>query len=273
MAADPKVVHNSIKPGRWVRSTCKMCLHSCTNLIHVTDDGVINKVEGDPTNPSNRGKLCPKGNSAIMRHYDPNRFKQPMKRTNPEKGPGVDPMWEPISWDEAFDIVTKHLKEALEDDPRRIVPSIEDFQKMGVWNWPLAFGCGNFFQSGGTMCGGAYHPVNGYVHSAFAGANDAKYCNFWLNDGTGDGFSSHLHAAAQSAWVAEARMERGMQCVTVEPRLSISAAKSEQWIPIKPATDRQFALSLAYVLVNEDMVDHHFLRKDTNAVYLVGEDG
>lgn len=273
MAANPKAVHNSIKPGKWVRSTCKMCLHSCTNLIHVTDDGVINKVEGDPTNPSNRGKLCPKGNSAIMRHYDPNRFKQPLKRTNPEKGPNVDPMWEPISWDEAFDIVAGKLKEALEDDPRRIVPSIEDFQKMGVWNWPLAFGCGNFFQSGGTMCGGAYHPVNGYVHSAFAGANDAKYCNFWLNDGTGDGFSSHLHAAAQSAWVAEARSERGMKCVTVEPRLSISAAKSEQWIPIKPATDRQFALSLCHVLVNENWCDFKFLRKDTNAPYLVSDDG
>ncbi len=80
-----------------------MCLHSCTNLIHVTVDGVINKVEGDPTNPSNRGKLCPKGNSAIMRHYDPNRFTQPLKRTNPEKGTNVDPKWEPISWDEALD--------------------------------------------------------------------------------------------------------------------------------------------------------------------------
>jgi anaerobic selenocysteine-containing dehydrogenase len=273
MAAIPQPVHNSIKSGKWVRSTCKMCLHSCTNLIHVTDDGVINKVEGDPTNPSNNGKLCPKGNSAIMRHYDPHRFKQPMKRTNPEKGPGIDPMWEPISWDEAFDIVADKLNEALKEDPRRIIPSIEDFQKMNVWNWPLALGCFNFFQSGGTMCGGAYHPVNGYVHSAFAGANDAKHCNYWLNDGTGDGFSSHLHAAAQSNWVATARMERGMRCVTVEPRLSISAAKSEEWVPIRPAADRQFALSLCHVMVNEGWCDYKFLRRDTNAPYLVGDDG
>ena len=80
------------------------------------------------------------------------------------------------------------------------------------------------------MCGGAYHPVNGYVHSAFAAANDAKHCNYWINDGTGDGFSSHLHAAAQSKWVADARMDRGMRCVTIEPRFSISAAKSEEWV-------------------------------------------
>jgi anaerobic selenocysteine-containing dehydrogenase len=195
-----------------------MCLHSCGSIIHVTDDGVVNKIEGDPTNPSNNGKLCPKGNSAIMRHYDPNRFTQPLKRTNPEKGPGIDPMWEPIGWDEALDLVAKELKKSIDEDPRKLLPSLEDFQKMNVWNWPLAFGNQNSFQSGGTMCGGAYHPVNGIVHSAFAVANDVKHCNYWINDGTGDGFSSHLHAAAQSNWVANARIERGMRCVTIERR-------------------------------------------------------
>ena len=250
-----------------------MCLHSCGSLIHITDDGIINKIEGDPTNPSNNGKLCPKGNSAIMRHYDPNRFKQPLKRTNPEKGPGVDPKWEPIGWDEAFDIVSRELKKAIDDDPRKILPSLEDFQKMNIWNWPLAFGNQNSFQSGGTMCGGAYHPVNGFIHSAFAVANDAKHCNYWINDGTGDGFSSHLHAAAQSNWVAKARTERGMRCVTIEPRLSTSAAKSEEWIPIRPATDRHFALGLCHVMVNEGLCDYEFFKKDTNAPYLVGPDG
>ena len=269
----PQPVQNSLKPGKWIRSTCKMCLHSCGSIIHVTDDGVVNKIEGDPTNPSNNGKLCPKGNSAIMRHYDPNRIKQPLKRTNPEKGANVDPMWEPISWDEALDTVARELKKSIDEDPRKLLPSLEDFQKMNVWNWPLAFGNQNSFQSGGTMCGGAYHPVNGIVHSAFAVANDVKHCNYWINDGTGDGFSSHLHAAAQSNWVAKARIERGMRCVTIEPRLSISAAKSEEWIPIRPATDRHFALGLCHVMVKEGLCDYKFLRKDTNAPYLVGEDG
>ena len=117
MSTAERHVQNSMKSGKWIRSTCKMCLHSCGTIMHVTDDGVINKIEGDPTNPSNNGKLCPKGNSAIMRHYDPNRFKQPLKRTNPEKGPGVDPKWEPISWEEAYDLVATELKKTIEDDP------------------------------------------------------------------------------------------------------------------------------------------------------------
>lgn len=264
---------NSLKSGRWIASTCKMCLHSCGNLIHVTDTGVINKIEGNPSNPSNNGKLCPKGNAAIMRHYDPNRFKQPMRRTNPEKGVGIDPMWEPISWEEALEYTAAQIKKSLDEDPRKILPSLEDFQKFNIWAWPLSFGNFNFYQSGGTMCGGAYHPVNGFIHSAFACANDAKHCNYWINNGTGDGFSSHLHAAAQANWVAKARTERGMRVVAVEPRLSIAAAKAEEWVPIRPATDRHFAMGLSHVLVYEGLCDYRALKRDTNAPYLVGEDG
>ena len=263
---------NSLKSGKWIPSTCKMCLHSCSTRVHVTDDGIINKIEGDPTNPSNAGKLCPKGNAGIMRHYDPQRFKQPLRRTNPEKGPGVDPKWEPISWDEALDITAREIKKSLDDDPRKILPSIENFQKMNTWFWPLAIGNHNFYQSGGTMCGGAYHPLNGYIHSAFGAVNDAKYCNYWLSNGAGDGFSSHLHAAAQSHWVAKARIERGMKVVAVEPRMSIAAAKAEEWLPIRPATDRHFAMSMSHVIVFENLYDKKFLQEDTNAVYLVGDD-
>ncbi len=263
---------NSLKPGKWINSTCKMCLHSCSTRVHVTDDGVINKIEGNPTNPSNAGTRCPKGNAGIMRHYDPERFKQPMRRTNPDKGPGIDPRWEPISWEQAFEITAREIKKSLERDPRLIMPSLEDFQKMHIWNWPLALGTRNFYQSGGTMCGGAYHPMNGYLHASFAAVNDAKYCNYWIANGGGDGFSSHLHAAAQSHWVAKARVERGMKVVAVEPRMSIAGAKAEEWVPIRPATDRHFAMSMSHVLVYEGLYDAAFLRRDTNAPYLVGPD-
>ena len=65
MSSQAQINQNSLKPGRWVRSTCKMCLHSCTSLIHVTDAGIVNKIEGDPTNPSNLGKLWIGGASIL----------------------------------------------------------------------------------------------------------------------------------------------------------------------------------------------------------------
>lgn len=267
-------VQNSMKPGKWVPSTCKMCLHSCNVLVHVTEGGVVNKVEGNPTSVSNKGRLCPKGNCALMRLYDPQRIKTPLKRTNPKKGPKVDPRWVPISWDEAFDIVARELKKTLEDDPRKLLPAINDFQKLYLWAWPAAFGNNaNYFTVVGTYCGGGYHPMNGMVHSSFAAANDPDYCNYWINVGGGDGFSSHLHVTSAANYMANARVERGMHVVVVEPRLSIGGAKADEWVPIRPATDRQFALGLCHVLIHEKLYDEEFLKKDTNAVYLVGPDG
>ena len=266
-------VQNSVKAGKWLNTSCKMCLFTCNMRALVSDEGVVIKVEGNPTSVANGTHLCPKGNAAIMRHYDPNRFKTPMKRTNPEKGPGIDPKWVPISWEEAYDIVVGKLKKTLDEDPRRLLPAIGNFHKGWLRLWPAVFGTKNVLSSISNYCGGGYHSMNGMIHSTFSVANDVNYCNYWLTNGSGDGFSSHMQVAAQAGVVADARIKRGMKVVCVEPRLSVAGAKAEEWVPIRPATDRLFALGLCHVLVNERLYDTKFLKKDTNAPYLVGPNG
>ncbi|MHB8917887.1 MAG: hypothetical protein ACYC4H_07675, partial [Desulfocucumaceae bacterium] len=136
----------------WVNSACKMCLHGCGIRVLV-QDGVVLKIEGDPNNLNNMGKLCPKGHTGIMRHYDPNRIKTPVRRTNPQKGPGIDPGWEPLSWDEAMDIVGKRLKKIRQEDPRKLLAAINDFQRIHLWGWGAAFGTGHYFTTTGQFCG------------------------------------------------------------------------------------------------------------------------
>ncbi|OGA50110.1 MAG: molybdopterin oxidoreductase, molybdopterin binding subunit [Betaproteobacteria bacterium RIFCSPLOWO2_12_FULL_63_13] len=266
-------VQNSVKAGKWLNTSCKMCLFTCNMRALVSDEGVVIKVEGNPTSAANGPHLCPKGNAAITRHYDPNRFKTPVKRSNPEKGPGVDPKWVPISWEEAYDIVARELKKTRDDDPRKLLPAIGNFHKGWLRLWPAEFGTKNVLSSISNYCGGGYHSMNGMIHSTFSVANDVNYCNYWLTNGSGDGFSSHMQVAAQAGVVADARVKRGMKVVCVEPRLSVAGAKAEEWIPIRPATDRLFALGLCHVLVNEKLYDTKFLKRDTNAPYLVGPDG
>jgi anaerobic selenocysteine-containing dehydrogenase len=257
---------------RWVRSACKMCLHGCGILVRV-EDGVVTKIEGDPTNPDNLGKLCPKGNVGMLRLYDPRRVKAPMVRTNPEKGPGIDPGWKEISWDEAMDLVEEKLKPIRESDPRKLLVASGDFQRIFNWAWPAAFGSPHFFSTVGQYCGAAYHPINGITDSSFAVVNDYRYCNYWLQIGSGDGFSSHLHLSGSAKRMADARM-RGMKVVTVEPRMSPAAAKADEWVPIRPGTDRAFILGLMHSLVLEhELFDREFLLERTNAPYLIGPYG
>ena len=46
--AHEQPVQNSLKPGRWVNSSCKMCLHSCNTRVHITEDGIVNKIDPGP---------------------------------------------------------------------------------------------------------------------------------------------------------------------------------------------------------------------------------
>src|SRR3990172_11000564 len=109
-SADPN------KDDEWVPSFCNLCYSGCTLRVHRAD-GVVVKIEGNPT-ANNQGRICPKGNSGMMRMYDPNRIKTPLKRTNPQKGIGVDPKWVEISWEEALDIMEAKLRETREKNPR-----------------------------------------------------------------------------------------------------------------------------------------------------------
>lgn len=271
MATIP-VTKGAINGGKWIPSTCGMCLHGC-GINVLVKDGVALKIEGDPTNPDNLGKLCPKGNAGLARLYDPTRILRPMKRTNPQKGPGVDPGWVEISWDEAYDIVARELGRVRAQDPRKLLCAIGDFQRIVLWGWPAVFGSPNFFTSLGNYCGGSYHPINGSVDGSFAAVNDYELCNYWIQIGSGDGFSSHLHVAGSAKRMADARM-RGMKLVSLDPRCSVASAKADEWIPILPGTDRAFVLGMAHVLVHElKQYDREFLRDHTNAPYLVDQDG
>ena len=90
---------------------CRMCMlcGSCS-FVATMKDGVVVNIEGDPDRANNAGTLCPRGKSAIMNVYNPNRIKAPMKRTNPEKGMEIDPGWVEISWDEALDIAAEQAR-------------------------------------------------------------------------------------------------------------------------------------------------------------------
>ncbi len=258
--------------GRWIPSTCGMCLHGCGIKVQVVD-GVAVKIEGDPTNPDNLGKLCPKGNAGLSRLYDPTRVLYPMKRSNPKKGLHEKPGWVQISWDEAYEIVARELGKIRKDDPRKLLCAIGDFQRILLWGWPAVFGSPNFFTSLGNYCGGSYHPVNGSVDGSFASINDYEYCNYWIQIGSGDGFSSHLHLSGSAKRMADARM-RGMRVISLDPRCSVASAKADEWIPALPGTDRAFVLGMAHVLIHElRRYDRDFLRDRTNAPYLVKTDG
>src|SRR5574341_1902034 len=103
----------------WIPTSCALCYGSCSILAHRVD-GTIVKIEGNPDSAVGKGRLCGKGVSGIMTHYDPNCVDVPLRRTNPVKGKGVDPGWKEITWDEALDEITARLRTVRDEDPRKL---------------------------------------------------------------------------------------------------------------------------------------------------------
>lgn len=58
-------------------STCNGCASACGTLIKAREGRPI-KIDGNPEHPVNQGKLCVKGQAAILNLYDPDRLRFPL---------------------------------------------------------------------------------------------------------------------------------------------------------------------------------------------------
>ena len=80
--------------------SCNLCEAICGLTIE-HDERQVYSIKGDKEDPLSRGHICPKAIALQDILEDPDRLKQPMRRT----GDG----FEPVSWEEAFDLVESKL--------------------------------------------------------------------------------------------------------------------------------------------------------------------
>ncbi|OFZ99790.1 MAG: molybdenum enzyme, large subunit,related to phenylacetyl-CoA: acceptor oxidoreductase [Betaproteobacteria bacterium RIFCSPLOWO2_02_FULL_62_17] len=260
---------------QWIPSSCALCYGTCSILAHRVD-GVLVKIEGNPDSVIGKGRLCGKGVSGIMSHYDPNRLTQPLRRTNPNKGLDEDPRWKIISWDEALDEIATVLKRVRADNPYKLVfqrTTTVQAARIPFQGFGAAFGSPNQSNAGGGLhCGNGAHLISGMMHASWGIVPDFKYCNYAIYFGASKGHSAGHVSAPNMGLVADARA-RGMRMVVVDPMCNFAAAKAMEWVPLRVGTDGALALSMCHVLVNElGSYDVPYLQAKTNAPYLIGPD-
>ncbi|MDP6109774.1 MAG: hypothetical protein QGF71_06830, partial [Rhodospirillales bacterium] len=207
------------KKDCWVPSSCALCYGSCSIKAHRVDD-VIVKIEGNPESVVGQGRLCGKGVSGLMSHYDPNRLTKPLRRTNPKKGIGVDPKWKEISWDEALDEIVDKLKALREDDPRKLLVQRTTTVTAGripFTTFASGFGTPNHSTAGGGLhCGNGAHLISGVLHASWSVVPDFHYCNYAIYFGASKGHAAG-HASASNMGLAADARARGMKMVVVDP--------------------------------------------------------
>ncbi|MEK7353853.1 MAG: molybdopterin-dependent oxidoreductase [Chloroflexota bacterium] len=202
----------------------------------------------------------------------------PLRRTNPEKGVGVDPKWKEITWEEAYAEIVPKMKKIIEEDSRKLIPPSQiggayPGQPTGAPAYLGGLGTMATFVGGvGLHCGDAAHPVGGLIHGSWSIVPDFRYCNYAIYFGSSKGHGSGHSAMTAARQVADAKL-RGMKLVVFDPMCNFAGGKANEWVPIIPGTDVAVVLAMCNVIINElGIIDIPFLKLKTNAPYLVGPD-
>ncbi len=245
-------------------TTCYMCACRCGIKVTVEDDKV-RYIQGNPDHPINKGVLCAKGNSGIMKQESPAKLKSPLlRRPGTERGEGV---FDEISWDEALGMLSKRLKHIRATDPKKLAFFTGRDQMQALTGfWASQFGTINWAAHGGfcsvnMAAAGLYTMGHAFWEFGDPDWERTKYFMMW---GVAEDHSSNpIKIGLKKV------KENGAKFVSVNPVRTGYQAIADEWIAIKPGTDAMLALSMVHVLLQHQLVDQEFLIRYTNSAYLV----
>ncbi|ACV69718.1 molybdopterin-dependent oxidoreductase [Desulfohalobium retbaense] len=226
---------------------CYTCGALCGMRAKV-QDGVLVSVSGLPGDPKGGGRLCPKGGAAPKHLYSAYRLKTPLVKE--------DGRFRKASWDEALDRVVQGIRETPQGQ-------LGYFRGNDFCNWIHEalfdhLGCPKGTHR--TMCDNANrmwteHCVND--KRPWLNYEEADYIlHFGMNE------LATSYGQRKTAELKQA-LKRGAKLVVFDPRKSDTAAKANEWIPIKPGTDGAVAMAMAHVLLSEALYDQEFVQEWT----------
>jgi len=248
-------------------TTCYMCACRCGIRVHLRD-GEIRYIDGNPAHPINRGVICAKGASGIMKQKSPARLTRPLRRkAGAERGAGE---FEPISWEEALSVLERRLKKIRSQDPKQFAFFTGRDQMQALTGlFARQFGTPNYAAHGGfcsvNMAAGMIYTIGGSFWEF--GGPDLDRAKLFVMIGTAEDHHSNPLKIAISKF-----KRAGGRFVSVNPVRTGYSAIADEWIPIRPGTDGALMMALCAELVREGLCDREFLEQYTNAGYLVNVD-
>ena len=247
----PEYTYNGL--STYYATTCRECAAGC-GLIVRTMQGRALKVEGNPNHPVNRGKTCARGQTTLQGLYNPHRVVGPIKHKRGEALYNADFENNPsnMSWDDASQVVADALKDSagiaflLGTTSDHLFDLVSDLATAIGAPAPIRFGVGSMFDGRTTLSKAAEDLFGQAALPFFDIGNADLVLSFGANF-----LETWLSPVAFN--LAYAKMRRGNPkkrgyFVQFESRMSSTAAKADQWIPIKPGTEALVALAIGRLL-------------------------
>ena len=261
-----------------IRTVCDPNCHAnprCGIAAHVAN-GRITKIEaGSFSLAEYDRRICAMGMARLEYQYHEDRLHHPLRRIG-GRGEG---RWQRIDWKEAFDLLAQRLNAVAERYGPRSLAFFAGSGAAGV----LTKGAAHRFAAavGGTAhrAGGVDYgvpkgleymfgvPASTYFRPGgheFADAVNSRMILLWGGNGADTRLVDfHFILAAQ---------RRGAKIICIDPNRSATAQRADLWISPRPGTDTALALGLLHEILCFDGHDKTFLRRHTNAAFLVRRD-
>ncbi|MFP5260698.1 MAG: molybdopterin-dependent oxidoreductase [Blastocatellia bacterium] len=238
----------------WKASACAMCPAGCGILVR-TREHMANKIEGNPLHPVNEGALCARGQAGLQMLYNPDRIKGPMKRAG-ERGSG---QFEEIDWDEAINAAAGKLSD-IKAAGRADTVIFATSDGGGVTGLAAEIFGSNYgarlLDAAGRHVGAladayakAYGrgaaPIFDIGNSTYLLSFGARFLETWQ--------SPVMYSAAYGRFRHAADRRRG-RFVQFEPRMSLTAANADEWLPAASGSEGLIALAIAQVILREGLI-------------------
>ncbi|MBI2877193.1 MAG: molybdopterin-dependent oxidoreductase [Candidatus Tectomicrobia bacterium] len=234
-----------IIPGvaTWYATACRECPAGCGMLVR-TREGRAVKAEGNPQHPINQGRLCAMGQASLQGLYNPDRIRQPWMRDRSGR-------LQPISWERAEQILARRIA-ALRKEGKaagitfltgHLPGSFDRF--IDLWLGALgstrrfvqeAFSHEALLEASRLAFGRPEVPHYVFEEARYLVNFGADFLGSWLSP------VGHARAFGEMRRCREGGVGR---FVHIEPRLSLTGANADQWIPIRPGTEGMMALGMA----------------------------
>jgi DMSO reductase family type II enzyme molybdopterin subunit len=263
-----RVVRTTHYVNCWYQANCNWNVY--------VKDGIVWREEQVADYPQTRSDIpdwnprgCQKGGCFSERMYDAGRVRYPLKRVGP-RGSG---RWQRLSWDQALQEIADSLIDTVtQEGTDRVIWDLGPLYSMGTMSAAQ--------QRFAILLDSTSLDVNTEIGDGHRGAAETfgkivferSADDYFLADLILIWGANPIYTQIPNAhFLTEARY-KGASIVTIAPDYNPSSIHADLWVPVKPGCDAALGLGMAHVLIEEDLIDHAFVREQTDLPLLVRED-
>jgi len=237
----PEYTYNGL--STFYATTCRECAAGC-GLVVRTSQGRAIKTEGNANHPLNLGKTCARGQATLHGLYNPDRVTDPIQRKRGNASATA------VDWDSATQTVADALTKYQPNEIAFLMGTTSDHlfdlvadlsSQTGI-NPPVRFGALSMFESRATLAKAAENLFgeSGMPFFDVGGAQvvfsfGANFLETWL---------SPVSYTRGFTGLREALTKMRGKFIQFESRMSSTAGKADEWIPLVPGTEALVALAI-----------------------------